>query len=369
MGIDISLEAANDRITIFLDGELDAIGSDRFEAGLARAFETECPLIVIDMSKLNFLASHGLGILVSAHKKIFAVGRKLKIVNVSHDIRKIFLITGLDKLLPINATEEDGGDGGDDAKISDEKQGLKNAHEFLIELFGNLKTDPQVARAKLDEVFAICSTVSPNQQCIARVKAILGDLNLPERISELGNNRPKILHGRINPYLPGSTSLLHIRCGNGRVAETFANSQRVQLVDTVDRNETHLPLELYDGTTLPFDDKSFAASLLINVLSHSEIPIDSLREAIRVTRNRLIVKETVYFNEPQRCFCEFMDWFFACVIGDAQAAGCCNFKTHKEWEEMGRDERLQLKADIDIGLDQIAIPEYHWMYVFDIPEN
>jgi len=106
MGIDISLEAADDRITIFLGGDLDAIGSDRFEAGLAKAFETELPLIVIDMSKLNFIASHGLGLLVSAYKKLFAAGRKFKIVNVSHDIRKIFLITGLDKLLPISRSEE-----------------------------------------------------------------------------------------------------------------------------------------------------------------------------------------------------------------------------------------------------------------------
>jgi len=234
-------------------------------------------------------------------------------------------------------------------------------------MFENLKIDPQAAHTKLDEVFAICTTLSPDQQCAARAKELLSDLNLPTLIREASSNRPKILHDRINPYMSGSTSLLHIRCGNGRVAETFASSQHVQLVDTIDRNETSLPLATYDGTILPFDNKSFDTSLLINVLSHSKTPIDSLREAIRVTRNRLIVKETVYFNEPQRCFSEFMDWFYTCVVGDSSAAQHCNFKTHKDWAEMGRKENLQLKGDIDIGLDQIAIPEYHWMYVFDVP--
>ena len=144
------------------------------------------------------------------------------------------------------------------------------------------------------------------------------------------------------------------------------DSHSVQLVDTVNHNETPLPFALYDGTTLPFDDKSFDTTLMINVLSHSKSPIDSLREAIRVTQNRIIIKETVYFNEAQRCFSEFMDWFYTCVVGDGSAR-FYNFKTHMEWAEMGRRERLQLKADIDIGLDQIAIPEYHWMYVFDVP--
>ena len=366
MGINISLEATDGRITIFLGGDLDAIGSDRFERGLTKAFDTGLPLIVIDMGKLNFIASHGLGILVSAYKKLSTAGRNLKIENVSHDIRKIFLMTGLDKLLPINASE-DSDDGGNGEKNSDKQQGLKNAHEFLVEMFENLKIDPQVAHEKLNEVFSICSTVSPDKQCATRAKEILTDLNLPTRISDASSDRPKILHDRINPYMSGSSSLLHIRCGNGRVAETFADSHSVQLVDTINRNETPLPFALYNGTTLPFDDKSLDTSLLVNVLSHSENPIDSLREAIRVTRNRIIIKETVYFNEAQRCFSEFMDWFYACVIGDNPAAQHCNFKNHKDWAEMGRGENLQLKADIDIGLDQIAIPEYHWMYVFDVP--
>jgi anti-anti-sigma factor len=364
MSLNISLEATDGSITIFLGGDLDAIGSDRFEAGLAKTFETDCPLIIIDMSKLDFIASHGIGILVSAYKKLLTVGRKMKIVNVSHEIRKIFLMMGLDRLLPIDIPE----DSQDGEKNSDDKQALRTAHEFLLELFENLKIDPQVAHTKLDEIFSLCSTVSPNEQYTTRIKELLGDLDLPTRISKVSSDRPKILHDRINPYMSASTSLLHIRCGNARVAETFADSQRVQLVDIVNRNETALPLAIYDGTILSFDDKSFDTTLMINVLSHSKSPIDSLREAIRVTRNRIIIKETVYFNEAQRFFCEFMDWFYTCVIGDG-SINHSNFKTHKEWAEMGRGEKLQLKADIDIGLDQIAIPEYHWMYVFDIPGN
>ncbi len=361
MSLNIAIESTDSCITLFLDGDLDAIGSDRFEGALARAFDTDVPLIVIDLSNMKFIASHGLGILVSAYKKLTATGREIRLVNVTHEIRKIFLITGLDRLLPIHGPE-------DAADISDEQQGLKNSHEFLLEMFDNLKIDAQLAAAKLDEVFSICTTVEPDDQAANRVKEILGELNLPEKIRDASAGRPKILHERINPYLSGSGSLLHIRCGNGKVAETFAESRRVELVDTVDCNETPLPFKIYDGTALPFADKSFDTSLMINVLSHSKNPAESLQEAIRVTKNRIIVKETVYLNDPQHCFCKFMDWLYTCVIGDGQMQRR-SFKTHQEWKQLGQREKLQLKADIDIGLDQVAIPEYHWMYVFDVPSD
>jgi SAM-dependent methyltransferase len=110
--------------------------------------------------------------------------------------------------------------------------------------------------------------------------------------------REEAIVAHLRPYLSDSARLLDIGAGGCRVAKIIGRQERIEVtpIDVVDHNVTDVPLMLYDGMTLPFDDKSFDVSLLIFVLHHAVAPHALLREAIRVTRSTILIVEDVPGN-------------------------------------------------------------------------
>jgi SAM-dependent methyltransferase len=51
------------------------------------------------------------------------------------------------------------------------------------------------------------------------------------------------------------------------------------------------PVDVYDGKSFPFPDRSFDIVLLVDVLHHAEDPTVLLREASRVARQAILVKD------------------------------------------------------------------------------
>ncbi len=63
---------------------------------------------------------------------------------------------------------------------------------------------------------------------------------------------------------------------------------------------------LYDGRDLPFRDGTFDTTLLLLVLHHCADPAEVLDEALRVTRHRIIVMESVYRNGRDRFWLDLL---------------------------------------------------------------
>ncbi len=100
----------------------------------------------------------------------------------------------------------------------------------------------------------------------------------------------------LRPYVGTPDRLLDLGAGEGYVGECAARDTgaEVTLADVVDFNRSTLPLVMYDGRRLPFEDASFDVTLLVFVLHHAEDPDAVLREARRITRRRVLVVESVY---------------------------------------------------------------------------
>ena len=64
---------------------------------------------------------------------------------------------------------------------------------------------------------------------------------------------------------------------------------------------------VYDGERLPFADKSFDACTIITVLHHTPDPDAILREAMRVTRKRIVIMEDIFRNPLQKQLTFFTD--------------------------------------------------------------
>ena len=89
------------------------------------------------------------------------------------------------------------------------------------------------------------------------------------------------------------------------------------------------PVVMYDGTAMPFPDKSFDVSLLITVLHHIPDQTAVLREACRVTRKRIIVVEDLFNHAAGRLWTEFRDRLYNFEwVGHP-----CGFKDVAEWKK------------------------------------
>ena len=87
----------DDRGTIVVVGRLDAAQAPRAQEFLDGVAEG----CVIDLGKLEYISSAGLGVLLRTHKRLMGSGSGLKLVNVNSHINDIFMYSGFDKLFQI----------------------------------------------------------------------------------------------------------------------------------------------------------------------------------------------------------------------------------------------------------------------------
>ena len=350
---------------IQLKGRLDAQAAPDFEKALSDIFGGGSSRIIVDLADLVYIGSAGVRVLLMAWKKAQAEDRFVELIHAQPDVKKVLMVVGLGDLLPIS----DGVMQIMDLFKQDSPQNhqaLNNARTFLVELLVALGIETRRAREMVKTIFTTCQTLSTLSGIESELKNELGELKLTDRIRESLSDRSRVIHGQIAQYLAAG-SLLDIGAGDGAIGAAFRDGGReVQLIDVVDYNRTDLPFRQYDGMTIPFSDKRFDYAFLIVVLHHCEDPLRILREAMRVTRKRLIVIESVYLNEPNRRFNMFFDWFYNRVLHEGVPIPF-NFNSPEGWEHIFRREGLELVASVDIGLDQVTVPEYHWLYALDIP--
>ena len=67
------------------------------------------------------------------------------------------------------------------------------------------------------------------------------------------------------------------------------------------------PYVIYDGQRLPFGEGTFDTTLISLVLHHCATPEPVVAEAVRVTRTRLLVVESVYRNRFERFWLDLLD--------------------------------------------------------------
>ena len=87
---------------IEVGGEIDVYTAPRLREAIVTAIEAGHTRLVIDVERVEFLDSTGLGVLVGALKKVRADGGTLDIVCTQERILKIFDITGLDKVFGLH---------------------------------------------------------------------------------------------------------------------------------------------------------------------------------------------------------------------------------------------------------------------------
>ncbi len=97
MKIEKNLNEKN--LVVALEGRLDTTTAPQLEEELKTGLEGVTDL-VIDLSKLEYISSAGLRVLLSAFKIMRNKG-KMKVTNANELVKEVFEVTGFSDFLPI----------------------------------------------------------------------------------------------------------------------------------------------------------------------------------------------------------------------------------------------------------------------------
>lgn len=92
---------------IVLEGEVDVYTAPKLKSRLIDMVDEGKYNIVINLQKVEFMDSSGLGVLVGGLKRVKTHDGSISLVSAQENILKIFRITGLVKVFPIFSSEEE----------------------------------------------------------------------------------------------------------------------------------------------------------------------------------------------------------------------------------------------------------------------
>jgi SAM-dependent methyltransferase len=163
--------------------------------------------------------------------------------------------------------------------------------------------------------------------------------------------RVRVLSGHIANEIDSGQIVLDVGCGDGSIAQAIMMLKphlSFQGIDVLLRPQSAIPVSVYDGDHIPFDDKSFDWVTIVDVLHHTDDPARVLAECARVAKRGVIIKD--HLREGFGAFptLRLMDW-----VGNR-----------------GHDVRLPYnylsKAEWDMVFDQIKVAPATWNQSLDL---
>jgi len=102
--MDINQSSINGHTVLALGGQIDSTAASAFEETLVELINNGTNNMIIDFSKVQFISSAGLRVLLVAAKKVKPYGGKVILCNLSTDVREVFDISGFAVLFSIYNT-------------------------------------------------------------------------------------------------------------------------------------------------------------------------------------------------------------------------------------------------------------------------
>jgi SAM-dependent methyltransferase len=145
--------------------------------------------------------------------------------------------------------------------------------------------------------------------------------------------RVRVLAGHLAAVLPQGVRVLDVGCGDGRVARAVMDRRpdvTVEGIDVLVREAPVIPVRAFDGTHIPFADGSFDLAMFIDVLHHTPDPLALMREAVRVSRTGLVIKDHTREGLAAGLTLRFMDF-----VGNARHGVSLpyNFWRERQWRQ------------------------------------
>jgi SAM-dependent methyltransferase len=155
------------------------------------------------------------------------------------------------------------------------------------------------------------------------------------------SRRTQVLSEMIASSLPEHAQVLDVGCGDGLISAKAAGLRpdvTVTGIDVLLRPQTFIEVTHFDGQVIPFADKSFDSVVFVDVLHHTDDPTVLLREAARVARHSIVIKDHTKNGLLAGPTLHFMDW-----VGNARHGVRipANYWSRERWkvtfDELGLD--------------------------------
>ena len=149
----------------------------------------------------------------------------------------------------------------------------------------------------------------------------------------VAQRRTRALVRHLSEVLPPEATVLDVGSGDGTVANLVMRSRpdlKLQGIDVLVRPNASIPVSAFDGRSIPFPDNSFDVVMLVDVLHHTEDPAVLLREAVRVARKGVAIKDHTLDTPGSGLRLRFMDW-----VGNARFGVNLpyNYWSTRRWSE------------------------------------
>lgn len=165
-------------------------------------------------------------------------------------------------------------------------------------------------------------------------------------------------------YLSAQDQILDIGGGWGFYAHPLRKRGcHLTVLDVHKPSFQQAPVVVYDGSWMPFQNKSFHTSLFVTTLHHVEKVDDLIQDAVRVTKRFIIVVEDLYHHSLGRVWTIMRDQFYNFeFFGHPK-----NFKTQPEWTQTFEKAGCKQVYFKEIKTKLAGISILNGIFVFQVP--
>jgi SAM-dependent methyltransferase len=123
--------------------------------------------------------------------------------------------------------------------------------------------------------------------------------------------RVSVLSEWCSNLIARNAGVLDVGCGDGRLARLIADKRpdiSIHGIDVRLRGDAAIPVETFDGRSIPCGDASFEVVMFIDVHHHTSDPMILLREGVRVARQIILIKDHMFQGALAYSTLRLMDW-------------------------------------------------------------
>ncbi len=101
-------EANHKGVDVFaLEGDVDLHFAPSLRSVLQAKINAHCPALIVDLTKVTFIDSTGLSVIIEYFRDIARHGGVLCLCALNQELKSIFRIVGLDRTIPMFETFDD----------------------------------------------------------------------------------------------------------------------------------------------------------------------------------------------------------------------------------------------------------------------
>ncbi|MFC5559433.1 STAS domain-containing protein [Ureibacillus thermophilus] len=106
MNVNVQFREEENQIYGIIEGELDTFTAPILKEELDELSIKENMNVELDLSRVTYMDSTGLGVFVAFYKKVLKENANLKLVRLSSRLARLFDITGLSELMDIETDKK-----------------------------------------------------------------------------------------------------------------------------------------------------------------------------------------------------------------------------------------------------------------------